>query len=240
MSKSKKDEIVNFYETMSDQHKDPIMANPNKSNHGFDIPFRACCVAPSGAGKSNWVCNLISRFCAGLGTFSTISLFVGDETEPLYKMLKSKSDQIHIYESLDKLPPLSKVDKEFSSLVIIDDMQNKKDQSRVIEYYIQCRKKNVSILYLCQNYYRCPLVVRGNCTYLIILKMQCCKRELTAIMAEKAGKLSKSQLLGMVDYATKEKFSPLIIDIESSDTDHKFRKGFTEFLFPNDYGVADS
>ena len=36
----------------------------------------------------------------------------------------------------------------------------------------------------------------------------------------------------MYEYATGEKFSPLIIDIESTDKSHKSRKGFTEHLNP--------
>ena len=36
----------------------------------------------------------------------------------------------------------------------------------------------------------------------------------------------------MYEYATGKKFLPLIIDIESTDKSHKFRKGFTEYLNP--------
>ena len=50
----KKSEVVRFL--------DKKTPNPNKDLHGFDIPFRLCCVAPSGSGKSNWVVNLISLF----------------------------------------------------------------------------------------------------------------------------------------------------------------------------------
>ena len=39
----------------------------------------------------------------------------------------------------------------------------------------------------------------------------------------------------MYEYATDQKFSPLIIDIESTDKTHKFRKGFTEYLNPAEY-----
>ena len=34
----------------------------------------------------------------------------------------------------------------------------------------------------------------------------------------------------MYDYATQEKLSPFIIDIEGNDRAHKFRKGFKEYL----------
>jgi len=39
----------------------------------------------------------------------------------------------------------------------------------------------------------------------------------------------------MYKYATQEKFVPLIIDLEESDESKKFRRGFNEFLNPNDF-----
>ena len=108
MSKSKKAKITggcascngieNFYETMSDEFKDPILPNPNLAEHNFNIPFRCVVVAPSGSGKTTFTANLIKKFCMGRGTFQQITIICGDESEPIYKMLKAKSDQIIIKE----------------------------------------------------------------------------------------------------------------------------------------------
>jgi hypothetical protein len=43
----------------------------------------------------------------------------------------------------------------------------------------------------------------------------------------------------MYDYATAEKLSPFVIDIEEKDNKHKFRKGFTDYLNPDDYGEPE-
>ena len=76
--------VVNFYETMPQQFLDAKLPNPNFHLHNFNIPFRLCCVAPSGSGKSLWCTNLISLFSKGSGTFSYVYLICKDATETLY------------------------------------------------------------------------------------------------------------------------------------------------------------
>ena len=44
--------------------------------------------------------------------------------------------------------------------------------------------------------------------------------------------VSKEQMLGMYEFATSQKFSPLLIDTEA-EKDKKFRKGFLEILDPS-------
>ena len=49
------------------------------------------------------------------------------------------------------------------------------------------------------------------------------------ILSEVCPFITKEQLLDIYNYATSEKFSPLIIDMEA-DLDKKFRKGFLEYI----------
>ena len=113
MKKSKG--IINFYNEMDKQFLDKPILNPNQHLHNFSIPFRLCCVAPSGSGKSNWITNLIHLFSIGKGTFAYIHIICKDVSEPLYKFLASKSDQISVKEGLNHLPDLEKMDKEIAT-----------------------------------------------------------------------------------------------------------------------------
>lgn len=227
--------IINWYEEMPTKFLDIPTPNPNFDIHGFKIPFRLCCVAPSGSGKSNWITNLISLFSQGSGTFANVYIICKDKEEALYKFLASKSDQIQVLEGLHNLPNLDTTfDKELASLVIIDDCMLEKNQERVCQYYIRCRKKSVSIAYLAQSYFVIPKVVRNNCNYLVLLKLSG-DRELNMILKENSLGVDKRQMLDMYKYSTREKFSPLIIDVESTDDNKKYRKGFLEYLNPNDF-----
>jgi hypothetical protein len=224
----------NWYEKIDKKYLDTQHPNPNLALHNFKIPFRGCVVAPSGSGKTNFVCNLIHLFCKGKGTFNEIYIICKDASEPLYRYLSGKSQAIQVKEGLHELPDLDKMDKDQSSLVIIDDMVLEKNQKQVCEYYIRCRKKSVSIMYLSQSYFMIPKIIRNNCSYLIILKMSG-DREINIIMKEAGLGLTKEQLMNIYEFATDTKFSPLIIDIESTDKTRKFRKGFTNYLNPADY-----
>ena len=77
------DEPINFYKKLP---KDLLIEpdNPNVELHKMKLPFRCCVVAPSGAGKTNWLMNLIKLFCEGKGTFQSIFILTRNADEPLY------------------------------------------------------------------------------------------------------------------------------------------------------------
>jgi hypothetical protein len=226
-------EIINYYEVIP---KDliPKIHNPNEHLHGFKLPFRMCVSAPSGSGKSNFLMNMIGLFCNGNGTFGDITLCVRNSDEPLYNYLKGKSDQIQIKEGLHNTPILDKMDKRINHLVVFDDMVLNKDQSIITNFYIRARKLNCSVIYLSQSYFDIPSMIRKNCSYMVFLKLGGI-REIKDIMRNFSLDCSKEQLLNMYNYATDEKLSPFIIDVESNDEDKKFRKGFKEYMSPDDF-----
>ena len=220
---------LNFYKTLPAQFLEDPLPNPNIHLHNFTIPFRAIVCAPSGSGKTSFVANLIKLFSTGKGTFAYITIIVRDADEPIYKYLSSVSDAIQVKENLHNLPDLNKTDKEVASLVIVDDQQNIKDQSKVLDYAIRCRKKNVSFIYIAQNYYIAPIVLRRNVNYVIILKLSG-EREIKCILKEIGLGLTKEQLMKMYAYCTRDKFNTMIVDCESNDPNRKYRHNFCEYL----------
>ena len=79
-----------------------------------------------------------------------------------------------------------------------------------------------------------PKIIRNNCSYLCILKLSG-DREVGIILKENGVGLTKEQLVNMYKYATSEKFSPLLIDIEEPDMTKKYRKGIYEYLSVADF-----
>lgn len=209
--------------------------NPNFHLHGIKLPARICVSAPSGSGKTNFVINFISLCSQGKGTFSTIQIITRDADEPLYSYLKMKSPQIQITEGLHTLPPLNKFDKDENHLIIVDDLVLAKDQSSVCEYFIRCRKQNVTVMYLSQSFFKIPIIIRQNCNYMCILGIGN-KRSMNLMLSEFAIGASKQQLMGMYKEATKEKLHFLLIDVDETDPQRKFRSDFNRLLDPSDYG----
>tara|TARA_R110000751_G_scaffold25063_3_gene68418 strand:- start:277 stop:474 length:198 start_codon:yes stop_codon:yes gene_type:complete len=63
---------------------------------------------------------------------------------------------------------------------------------------------------------------------MILLKLSG-QREVNIILSEFGLGVTKEQLIELYEYATKEKFSPLIIDLEA-DKEQRFRKGLKEVI----------
>jgi len=227
--------VINWYEKMPKELLDKA-ENPNKHIHGLNLPFRMCVSAPSGSGKSNFLVNLIHLFSTGsTGTFADITIITRNKDEPIYNYLTSKCDQIQIKEGLQNIPLLDKMDKKVNHLVCFDDLILAKDQSSIINYYIRARKLNCSVVYLSQSFFDIPSIIRKNCSYMVFLKIGGL-REIKTILRDFSLNCSKEQLIAMYDYATEQKLSPFIIDIEEKDRTHKFRKGFNQYLDPSQFG----
>jgi len=219
--------IKNMYEKIPKRFLDKV-DNPNFNIHKLKIPMRMCIVAPSGSGKTNFLVNLLAMFSTNQGTFQSIHIITRNSDEALYKWLQQKSSQIHISEGLSKTPKLDSFDKEYNHLVVWDDLVLAKDLSMVENYYIRARKLNVSVIFISQSYFKIPKIIRNNCSYMVLLKLSG-NREVNVILSEFGLGVTKEQLLKIYEYATSEKFSPLLIDMEE-DKESRFRKGLTEII----------
>lgn len=235
MPPKKQTDVINFYEQMPKDLLDNA-ENPNFHLHNIKLPFRMLIVAPSGSGKTNFLANLLYLFCSGrTGTFQDITILTKCADEPIYNYLNKETDgAISVKEGLEHLPQLDKMDKKVNHLVCFDDLQLLKNQEPIMNYYIRARKKNCSVIYLAQNFFQVPKVIRLNCMYFVILKLSC-DRDMRLILKEMSLGLTAEQLLKLYAFATDTKFVPLLVDMEETDPQKKFRKGLLQYLNPADY-----
>ena len=216
--------MINFYSKIKNS-KEPF--NPNFNIHKLII-------GSSGSGKSNCVLNLIKQFN---GTFSSIDIYTRQPDEPLYKFLNetykkqnklNEEPLLNIFEGIDELKDLKKYDPDENHLVIFDDMILEKNLSRVAEYYIRCRKRGVSVIFISQSYYMNNQdwkIIRKQANYIIIKKIASIK-ELISIIKDYSLSLSKERFLKLYEDITKEnKFNFLLLDLDAED-DFKFRVNF--------------
>ena len=123
------------------------------------------------------------------------------------------------------------MDKDVNHLIVIDDLMLAKNQDQIQEYFIRCRKKNVTIMYLAQHFYKIPIIVRQNSNYFVILKAGN-KKSLNLMLNEFSIGVTKEQLMKMYEYATKDKFNFLLINCDESDPEKKYRHNFNNYLDP--------
>ena len=126
----------------------------------------------------------------------------------------------------DGLPDLDKLDKEQTNLIIMDDLVGEKNQKPMEQFFLRARKKNASMVYISQDYYSIPKMIRRNMTYLIIKQLSSMKN-LTMIAREFDVGISKEALVNIYKEATKSKMDFLMMDLEAPPED-RFRKNFNE------------
>ena len=75
------------------------------------------------------------------------------------------------------------LDSEKQNLIVFDDYVTAKDQKPIIDLFIRGRKKNSSIIYVTQTYYKVPKTIRLQCNY-IILFPSCAQKDINLICKE--------------------------------------------------------
>ena len=221
--------LVNFYTLKEVKDLKEQSYNPHFNETDIEIPSRTAIIGASGSGKT---ISLLNYILITPNTFGHITI-VTKQNEALYEFLdkKLKGKNITIYYDLDKLPePRDFPNKELQNLLIFDDQVVTKNQSKIINYFIYGRKvgAGITIFYLTQSYYSVPKTIRGQLSYIFLIKISQ-KRDLNLILLDSGDMLGKDQLKKLYDDATKEKFNFLKINLNTSDLNKKFSKNFNEF-----------
>jgi hypothetical protein len=162
-------------------------------------------------------------------TFQNIHIITKNKEEPLYQYLEEQLGKkgLIVSEGISSLPNLDDYDKNDQSLIVLDDLVLEKNQTKISDYFIRCRKLNISVIYISQDYYSVGKMIRRNLNYLII-KQVSSLRDLRMIMSEYSIGLDKAQLEQIYKYATNDRNRFLLVDMENKD--YRFRKGLDEVI----------
>jgi uncharacterized membrane protein YsdA (DUF1294 family) len=232
--KSKGDNIQNFYESKEIKKYIKSYHNPKFKDTQITVPSRMGVIAASGGGKTQFLLNFVAK---SSDTFGKI-IVVYKASEPLYEYLRDKigSKNIDFYTSLAQLPAPNNLDMgDKQVLLVFDDQNAVKDQSKIEEYFLRGRKVagGITCLYLAQNYFSIPTLVRRQFNYVIILKMSGSK-DLKQIIQNYSLGLDANEIIALYKDATKERFHFLKIDTETRSENKRFSKDFTGF-----YKISD-
>ena len=151
-----------------------------------DRTFRMLICGPSGSGKTNVLLDMIFR----LLFYDKIYLYAKNLDQTKYQhLLKtfrpiSKEAGYDVVEaSPDEIVPVSELTGENQKLVVFDDFVSEKNQKPLIDYFIQGRHKNCSVIYLSQSYFGTPKDIRLNCSHFCIFEFPS-NKEIMAICRE--------------------------------------------------------
>ena len=132
--------------------------------------FRMLICGNSGSGKTNLLYHMLIK---PLLYYDEIYLYARNLEQDKYQQLIKKMTGLShkmgyeiLHTSNDEIMPITEMDYEDNQkLVIFDDYVCEKNQKSLIDYFIQGRHKNCSVIYLSQSFYKTPKDIRLNCSH---------------------------------------------------------------------------
>ena len=172
--------------------------------------FRMLICGNSGSGKTNLLFHMLIKpllYC------DKIYLYAKNLEQEKYQILMKKMNEAseevgyNLMEvSNDAIIPISNLPYEDNQKIIIfDDYVCEKNQREIVDYFIQGRHKNYSVIYLSQSFYKTPRDIRLNCSHYCIYEFPSA-RERNMISSELGVDKEKFKK------ATKEPYSFLYAD----------------------------
>ena len=172
--------------------------------------FRMLICGNSGSGKTNLLYHMLMK---PLLYYDEIYLYARNLEQDKYKRLIQKMRELShkigceiIHVSNDEINPVTEMDyADNQKLVIFDDYVCDKNQRQIIDYFIQGRHKNCSVIYLSQSFYKTPKDIRLNCSHYCLYEFPS-SREANRISSELG--VDKE----LYKTATREPYSFLFVD----------------------------
>ena len=191
----------------------PQIKNSNScilSCHQTHNLFRMLICGVSGCGKTNTLYHMLMK---PLLYYDEIYLYARNLEQDKYKSLMKKMRDLSykfgyeiLHVSNDEINPIKEMEYEDNQkIVIFDDYVCDKNQRQIIDYFIQGRHKNCSVIYLSQSFYKTPKDIRLNCSHYCLYEFPS-SREANRISSE----LGVDKEVYKV--ATREPFSFLFVD----------------------------
>ena len=173
--------------------------------------FRMLICGNSGSGKTNLLYHMLIE---PLIYYDKIYLCAKNLEQEKYQNLMKEMNEASNEEagynimevSNDAIIPINHLNYEDNQkLIIFDDYVCEKNQRQIVDYVIQGRHKNCSIIYLSQSFYKTPRDIRLNCSHYCIYEFPS-SRERNMISSELGVDKEKFKK------ATKKPFSFLYVD----------------------------
>ena len=174
--------------------------------------FRMLICGNSGSGKTNLLYHMLLKL---LLHYDECYLYAKNLEQEKYQNLMNIMNEISRNDDVgydimnvsnDNIIPISDIDYEDNQkLVIFDDYVCEKNQRQIVDYFIQGKHKNFSVIYLSQSFYKTLRDIRLNCSHYCIYEFPS-SRERNMISSELGVDKEKFKK------ATKEPYSFLYVD----------------------------
>ncbi len=220
--------IRNYFSTIRKTHKtrNPLSPIP---------PCNILISGHTGCGKTNLLLNLIYD----LMYWDRLYIYAKDLQEPLYQELMEnceKADEIHSFEydfqnDLTEVHSVDEMDRSLHNLIVFDDFCTDGPAMKTIkDFFIRGRKKNCTCIFISQDYFCVPKIIRLQCNYFCFFKSRD-DREISDIYKTHSCGLTKEEFKKVYQEATSDNYNFLLLDKTQPSNDPKaLRKNFDSVL----------
>ena len=126
---------------------------------------------PSNSGKTNILLHMLYKLLA----YDKIYLCAKNLHQDKYQYIIDDFDKrvnpvtgYNVIEGAHDVIPLEALPTDNQKIVIFDDMVCESNQRDIIEYFINGRHRNCSVIYLSQSYFKVPKNIRDNCSHFCV------------------------------------------------------------------------
>lgn len=212
---------------------DKTSKTKHTNKHGNLLPDSIRCIicGPSGCGKTNVIISLLED-PNGL-RFENVYIYSMSLYQPKYLYIKSVLSQVeeigfYTFSSNDDVIPPENA--KVNSVFIFDDVITQK-QNNIKSYFCMGRHKKIDCFYLTQSYTHVPKhLIRENTNLILLFKQDDLNLKHVfndfGLSADMTFEIFKE----MCQRCWIQKFDFLVIDIEQSTDNGKYRKGFDNFI----------
>jgi len=118
-----------------------------------------------------------------------------------------------------------KLDNKIQNLIIFDDFLTEINQSIISNYFIGSRHHNCSCVYISQSYYDTPHMIRYNCDYFCIWRVNS-ERQVIELAKDHARGVDKNEFKRIYEMATQHQYQFLMIDKKTKEPSLIYRTNF--------------
>lgn len=232
------DEIkINLNELVNQfiQEPEPLKNSPEMPQNSF----RWVIVGSSGAGKSY---ALISAILEQRIKFDKLYCFCRDPNEAKYQVLfrylktleeeyyETTGDAVELFvvsTNVKDIPLVESLDRTSTKLFIFDDMlcESKEVQTLISNYFVLSRHYLCSCVYLAQNFYSLPKILRMNSNYISLYKLNS-NKDLSCILSDVNVGMDLEEFKSFYRKAVEAPRNFLFIDLKTPITELRLRKNF--------------
>lgn len=217
----------------------------NRQRHADIFPENIFMIlaGSTGSGKTNLMLNFLLNKVL---SYDHVMIYTTTSYQPVYKYLRDCNDHwkktantatdiVTFHDPSEEMLDPSELDREKTHVIILDDVQNLREQKVMTDYFTRGRHNNVNVFYLCQSLNQLKLhSIRQNANIFILFSQD---KYTTKSFYDKhvSSDMKLEEFNNFCDKAWIRKHGYVVINIWESAECGRYLINYTQIYIPEKY-----